>query len=67
MSTIAQAEPDKPLLEVNVDCAWLAVTVPFVGDIVPFVALHATGISGNVPPAGKLLEFFVMSAVMVES
>ena len=39
MSTIAQADPDIVLLEVNVDMSMPAVIVPLVGFIVPFVAL----------------------------
>ena len=42
--------------------------LPVVGAIVPWVALHATGINGNVPDpvVSTALELSVMSAVMVE-
>jgi hypothetical protein len=66
--TIAQPVPDEVLVEVNIEDARSFVTVPEVGDIVPWVAVHATGSSGRKPEAvvSAAFELSVMSAVTVE-
>ena len=71
-STVAQAEAEGllGLVDVNVEFAVPNVIVPLGGDIVPLVALHATGIFGTtlggVFPRAAAAELCVMSAVIVD-
>ncbi len=68
LSTVAQPVPDEVLVEVKVEFAVPAVMVPVGGAIVPWVALHATGVSGIVPKlvVSARSELSVMSPVTVE-
>src|SRR4051812_39104563 len=68
LSTIAQPVPEELLVEVKVEFATPVVMVPVGGAIVPWVALHATAVSGSVPKlvVSCVAELSVMSAVTVE-
>src|SRR5664279_362919 len=68
LSTTAQLVPGTLLLEVNVEFARSLTIVPDVGAIVPWVALHVTGICGKSPKevVSAAFELSVMSAVTVE-
>ena len=68
LSTVAQPVPLLELFEVKVELARPAVIVPAGGDMVPWVALHATGVGGNVPEPDVFTasELILMSAVTVE-
>ena len=60
--------PGTLLVEVKVEVAMPVVIVPVGGAIVPWVALHATGVSGIVPKivVSSASELSVMSPVTVE-